>query len=155
MESPDHIPFATRFLWTVLGLLSLYVLSPIPAAKAEEGCYAGPGPALVSVQQLLSMKEPSWVSVKGRITQFLEKSSNSPWEIYRFTDSTGATNISISTEAWKDQFVTERDTVELSGYVSISPDGNYLFVHRVLLKQSRVGQNPGQKFHERKNTQRR
>jgi len=49
----------------------------------------------------------------------------------------------------------EMDTVELAGYVSISPDGNYLLVHQVVVKRLRTGQNPGQKSPGRENIQQR
>jgi uncharacterized protein (TIGR00156 family) len=73
------------------------------------GGYTGPGPALVSVQQALSMPDGTWISIKGNITEYLGGKK------YKITDPTGAADAKIGTKAWAGQHVSASDAVVLHG----------------------------------------
>ena len=100
-----------------------------PGPGQATGGYTGPGPALVSVQQALSMPHETPVTVKGNITQYLRKDD------YTFTDSTGSAEVKISPRAWMGQYVAASDLVELQGEVKKDHSRTRIHVHRVVTKQ--------------------
>jgi uncharacterized protein (TIGR00156 family) len=143
----QYIPFISRgrgiarTLFFTLCLLTLVFASVAAAAGPGPGSgfgpalgpglamggYTGPGPALVSVQQALSMQHNIAVSIKGKITQYLGRDD------YTFTDSTGDVEVKIPPHAWMGRYVSESDAVELQGDVKKDRMNNTrIHVHRVV-----------------------
>jgi len=90
------------------------------------GGYTGPGPALVSAKQAMSMPHDAALSLKGNITKYLGKDE------YTFADSTGAVEVKIPPHAWMGQYVSESDVVELQGEVRQDRGRTRIHVHRVI-----------------------
>ena len=135
------IPFLSRCLGAAFGLFMLCLLPLVLATGAgaagpgpghgvgpATGGYTGPGPALVSVQQALSMPHDTAVTLKGNITRYLGKDE------YTFTDSSGAAEVRIGPHAWMGQYVGASDTVELHGEIKMDRKhtGRHIRVHRVV-----------------------
>jgi uncharacterized protein (TIGR00156 family) len=140
----QYIPFISRGKGTVPALffmLSVFLLVLALSAGAayakkgkhegwspEAGGYTGPGPALVSVRQALSMPHDAGVSVKGNITQYLGKND------YTFADSTGSAEVKIPPHAWMGQSVPASDAVELQGVVKKKLWRTRIHVHRIVAR---------------------
>ena len=140
-----HIPFLSRgkglapTLFFMLCLLTLFSSVATAAGLGGKpgpgfgpgqatGGYTGPGPALVSIQQVLAAQHDTPVSVKGNITRYLGRDD------YTFADSTGSAEVKISPRAWMGQYVGASDTVELQGEVKKDHRGARIHVHRVLVR---------------------
>ena len=136
------IPFIFRSASTAFGLLisCFFIVALATGAGAAgpghdpgpspamSGGYTGPGPALVSVQQALSMPPDSVVSLKGNITQYLGRDD------YTFADASGTVAAKIPPHAWMGQYVSASDTVELLGEIKIDRKGtgSHIRAHRVV-----------------------
>lgn len=79
----------------------------MPAVQG--GGFQGPGIDIMSVKDVLNMKDDARVRLKGQI----EKSLGS--EQYLFKDSTGTIEVEIDDKKWMGQTVTPNDTVEIYG----------------------------------------
>jgi uncharacterized protein (TIGR00156 family) len=92
------------------------------------GGYTGPGPALVSVKQALSLTHDTPVSLKGNITRYMGRDE------YTFADATGAVDVRIAPHAWMGQYVAASDTVELQGTVKTdrARAGSHIRVYRIV-----------------------
>jgi len=75
------------------------------------GGFNGPGPALLTVQQALEMRDDARVSVKGNIVGSLGD------EAYTFKDATGTIEVDIDNEVWRGQTIAPEDVVVISGEV--------------------------------------
>lgn len=75
------------------------------------GGFSGPGPAVMTVQQALSMRDDSMVTLRGNIVQHLGG------EKYLFRDSTGAVTVEVDDDKWNGQTVGPDDQVEIHGEV--------------------------------------
>lgn len=96
---------------------------------AAQGGYTGPGPALVTVKQALSMSDDSPVALKGNITQSLGG------EDYMFRDASGSVKVEIDHKAWMGQSVGAEDLVILHGEVDKEWTGTKIDVKRVIKQQ--------------------
>ena len=133
-----RIPFIARCLGTAFCVLMLCILTLVVATDAVAagpgpghpgsavGGYTGPGPALASVQQAVSMQHDTAVSIKGTITQYLGRDD------YTFVDSTGTVEVKIPPHAWMGQYVSESDIVELQGELKKDRSRTRIHVHRVV-----------------------
>ena len=124
-----HIPFiascrgAVLVKFLVLCTVTFVLASGSAIAYAKKGApgggwgapdtggYSGPGPALVTVQQALSMPAGTWVSIQGKVTKYLGGKQ------YIIADSTGPADAKIGPKAWMGQNVSEADTVVFQGTV--------------------------------------
>ena len=133
------IPFFSRCFRTTFGLLMLCLLTlslatgasaagpgPKPDHGLAQGGYTGPGPALVSVQQAVSMQHETAVTIKGTITKYLGRDD------YTFADSTGTVEVKIPPHAWMGQYVSESDTVELQGELKKDRSRTRIHAHRLV-----------------------
>ncbi|MCM1513067.1 MAG: YgiW/YdeI family stress tolerance OB fold protein [Oxalobacter formigenes] len=80
---------------------------PMPA----RGGFTGPGPALATVKQALSMRDDMPVTLKGYIVQSLGD------EKYLFKDATGTIRVEIDHDVWQGLQVAPQDLVEIQGEV--------------------------------------
>jgi uncharacterized protein (TIGR00156 family) len=135
----NRIPLISSCLGAVLGLLTLGALPLVLATNAAAadpghpypvqaaGGYIGPGPALVNVQQALSMPHEAAVSIRGNITQYLGRDD------YTFADSSGTVEIKIGPQAWMGQYVADSDTVVIQGEVKKGRSSEvHIRVHQVV-----------------------
>lgn len=86
-------------------------LADAPAPVAAQGGFYGPGPALATVKQALSMRDDTPVTLKGYIIQSLGD------EKYLFKDDTGSIKIDVDDKLWQGRQVTPQDLVEIEGEV--------------------------------------
>ena len=75
----------------------------------EVGGYSGPGPAIVTVDQLKGMRDDAKVTLKGTIIQSLGGKQ------YLFKDATGTVTLEINDSRWQGQKVGPDDIVEIQG----------------------------------------
>lgn len=75
----------------------------------QGGGYAGPGPAVVSVEQAKGMRDDSWIALRGYIVQRLGDDE------YLFRDASGDITVEIKDRHWQGQNVGPADLVEISG----------------------------------------
>lgn len=73
--------------------------------------FQGPGPRIVTVQDVQTMPDDSKVALRGNIIQHLGG------EDYAFQDATGTINVEIDDKRWRGQSITPQDTVEITGKV--------------------------------------
>jgi len=90
------------------------------------GGYTGPGPALMSVQQVLAAPHDTAVSVKGNITRYLGRDD------YSFTDGGGNVEVKIPPHAWMGQYMSASDTVEIQGEVKKDRMNTRIHAHRIV-----------------------
>ncbi|MHB9291096.1 putative Protein YgiW [Hollandina sp. SP2] len=84
--------------------------------NAQEG-YRGPGPTMVTVEVVKTLKDDYLVTVQGKIEQFLGH------EKYLFTDDTGSIVIEIDKKLWRGISVDQEDIVEITGEVDRESEG--------------------------------
>lgn len=75
------------------------------------GGFSGPGPALITVQQALEMRDDARVSLKGSIVNSLGD------EAYIFRDATGTIEVDIDNDVWSGLTVGPEDVITISGEV--------------------------------------
>ena len=136
-----HIPFTgrgrgravARFLALCVFALALASGAGAAYAKngkhdrmAEAGGYTGPGPALVSVQQALSMPDGAWVSIRGNITGHMGGKQ------YKIADPSGAADAKIGSKEWMGQYISASDTVVLQGKVKKEWSQTRIDVKRII-----------------------
>lgn len=97
-----------------LSALLAFLLLVIPgAAQAQNqaGGFEGPGPAIVTVAQVKTMKDDAHVALKGRITQRISG------EVYLFEDASGTLEVEIDDDDWRGVTASPTDTVIILGEV--------------------------------------
>jgi len=96
---------------------------------SSEG-YSGPGPALATVAQALSMDDNAWIALKGSISRSLGGPE------YLFADSTGAIEAHIGPVEWMGQQISSTDTVEIHGYIHKDRRRSNTYIHvKEVMKQ--------------------
>jgi uncharacterized protein (TIGR00156 family) len=75
------------------------------------GGFSGPGPAVVTVEQVKGMSDDARVALRGHIIQSLGGKD------YVFKDATGTINVEISNKRWQGQNIGPNDLVEIHGEV--------------------------------------
>ena len=75
----------------------------------ETGGFSGPGPAIVTVDQLKGMRDDAKVTLRGNIIQSLGGKE------YLFKDATGTVPVEIGDNRWRGQKVDPDDIVEIHG----------------------------------------
>jgi|GEM_PF-65767 len=75
------------------------------------GGYTGPGPNLVTVEQVKAMRDDARVALRGHIIQSLGG------EYYLFLDPTGTIKVEIELKKWQGQNIGPDDLVEIHGEV--------------------------------------
>jgi uncharacterized protein (TIGR00156 family) len=81
------------------------------APSFQGGGFSGPGVALSTVQQAVSLRDDAYVLLRGHIIRHLGK------DRYLFRDATGEINVDIDPDKWEGRTVTPEDTVEIRGEV--------------------------------------
>ncbi|MDR1125417.1 MAG: NirD/YgiW/YdeI family stress tolerance protein [Deltaproteobacteria bacterium] len=94
-----------------LALLTASLAGFAGAGSALAAGFTGPGPDLVTVQQVRGMNDDAGVTLKGNIIK------NLGGESYTFQDATGSIEVEIDHEIWRGQQVGPDDTVLISGEV--------------------------------------
>ncbi|WAW09421.1 YgiW/YdeI family stress tolerance OB fold protein [Oxalobacter vibrioformis] len=79
--------------------------------QASQGGFYGPGPALVTVQQAMGMRDDTPVTLKGHIVQSLGD------EEYLFKDATGTIRVEIDHKLWAGIQVSPDELVEIQGEI--------------------------------------
>lgn len=106
----------------------IFVLGSQAFAR-EEGGFTGPGPALVTVQQALTLQDDTHVTLQGTIVQQLGDDK------YLFKDTTGAMHVEIDGDTWKGQNIGSGDLIELSGKIDKDRNSTKMDVKRIVKKQ--------------------
>lgn len=94
-------------------LTSSLVFADFNDSSASRGGFTGEGvsSAVKTVEQIKSMWDDTWVTVKGNILKQLSKDE------YLFKDSSGEIVVEIDSKYWAGVEVSSNDVVELSGEV--------------------------------------
>ncbi len=103
-------------------IATLVLLTTIAASTAQarhggfmdnkemaRGGFKGPGIAMMTVKDVMDLKDDAAVRLKGKIERSLGNDK------YLFQDSTGSIEVDISEKKWHGQTVTPNDTVEIFG----------------------------------------
>lgn len=114
--SPVHHPVRALLAAAVIsgsmilgaGMAFADTVHPVNAAQ---GGFYGPGPALVTVQQAMGMRDDTPVTLRGHIVQSLGD------EDYLFKDATGTIRVEIDHELWAGIQISPNDLVEIQGEV--------------------------------------
>lgn len=97
-----------------IAILAISMIIGLSAAMAQSGGgFVGPGPAVsgTTVQQALTMRDDSPVTLTGKIVSSLGD------EKYLFRDATGEIIIEIDDEDWRGITVSPETTLEIVGEV--------------------------------------
>lgn len=86
-----------------------FVNTDTNSSVAQKGGFKGPGIDIMTVKDVLGMRDDSRVRLKGQIIKNLGS------EQYLFQDSTGQVEVDIDDKKWMGQTVTPNDTVEIYG----------------------------------------
>lgn len=90
---------------SVFGLLTLMSISSFTMAA-----YNGPqGQGTVSVAQLKSLADDSWVTLEGRLVQYLGDDN------YIFRDASGQVKVEIDQDVWRGTDVGPNDRIRIFG----------------------------------------
>jgi uncharacterized protein (TIGR00156 family) len=122
----------------ILPALAIFLLLPLasPAlaqsggfqgsAPPSQGGFTGPGLDITTVDKALSMRDDTYVMLRGKITRSIGKDK------YIFQDTTGELTVDIDKHVWAGQNVTPEDTIEISGEIDKEfMDGLEVDVHRL------------------------
>ena len=132
-----RIHFALRRLGGLFALSVFGALTLLFATSAMAGGgYIGPGPAIVTVQEILQRKFTSGkvLSIRGQITQY-NGLYDSSCDFYSFTDSTGTIKVLIPVrdqDVWMGKYVDSSDTVEVLGTLDFLGDEATFVVRRIV-----------------------
>jgi uncharacterized protein (TIGR00156 family) len=118
----SHIPHPVRALLAIAAISGSMILGastafadtihPTDASpQASHGGFHGSGPALVTVQQAMAMKDDAPVTLRGHIVQSLGD------EDYLFRDATGTIRVEIDHKRWAGLQITPDDLVEIQGEI--------------------------------------
>ncbi len=127
-----HVLAIAAALVMAVSLATGALAEGLAAPGSNAGGFSGPGPELATVQQALSMRDDSKVSIKGSIVKNLGD------EMYVFQDATGTIEVEIDNDNWHGQTVTPADIVIISGEVDKEWSHTYIDVSSVV-KQSGAG----------------
>lgn len=86
-----------------------FVNTDTNSSAVQQGGFKGPGIDIMTVKDVLDMRDDSRVRLKGQIIKNLGS------EQYLFQDSTGQIEVDIDDKKWMGQTVTPNDTVEIYG----------------------------------------
>ncbi len=121
--------------------LALVFMLALPACAASKqggfagpgsdpgGGFKGPGPALVTVEQAMSMADDSRVTLRGHIERSLGGDE------YLFRDASGTIQVDIDRKRWQGQTITPTDLVEIQGKV----DKDFMSLEIDVKRISKVG----------------
>ena len=80
-------------------------------SQVAGGGFSGPGLALSTVREALTMRDDTHVILRGNIMRHLGK------DRYLFQDATGTVTVEIDHDKWGGQTITPGDAVELYGEI--------------------------------------
>lgn len=98
-------------IFAVLAITGSAMFFASGANAGPRGGFEGPGPDLVTVQQIGQMKDDANVSLRGNIIKALGGDK------YLFKDDTGTIVVEIDKDEWDGQIVKPGDTVTIIGEV--------------------------------------
>ena len=114
------------FFFVALAVGSVAALATGPASQ---GGYSGPGPAVMSVQDVLTMRDNAPVVMRGHIVQHLGKDK------YLFRDASGTIRVDIGSDRWPTQAINPNNLIELHGDVDKDWNSVEVEVKRVVKLQ--------------------
>ncbi|WP_058911023.1 YgiW/YdeI family stress tolerance OB fold protein [Entomohabitans teleogrylli] len=82
-----------------------------PQATRQSGGFSGPGVSVTTVEKAKTLRDDSWVILRGNIEQRLSD------DLYLFRDASGTIHVDIDNKHWNGQNVTPQDKVEIQGEV--------------------------------------
>ncbi|EPY6921408.1 YgiW/YdeI family stress tolerance OB fold protein [Klebsiella variicola] len=81
------------------------------SSTAQAGGFTGPSGAVTTVANAKSLRDDTWVTLRGRITERISD------DLYKFQDASGVINVDIDHKRWNGVTVGPQDTVEIQGEV--------------------------------------
>lgn len=81
------------------------------SATNQGGGFTGPGGSHATVESAKSMRDDTWVTLRGNIVERLSD------DLYTFKDASGTVNIDIDHKRWNGVTVGPQDLVEIQGEV--------------------------------------
>lgn len=86
--------------------------SDVQTAQTQvKGGFSGPAEGLTTVEQAKTLKDDSWVMLRGNIEKQISH------EHYLFKDQSGSIVVEIDDKRWQGLTVTPQDQIEISGKV--------------------------------------
>jgi uncharacterized protein (TIGR00156 family) len=81
------------------------------APPVTGGGFSGPGTAVSTVEQAVTMRDDAWIILRGNIIRHVGKDK------YLFQDATGTIHVEIDHDKWGGQIITPADLVEIKGEI--------------------------------------